>query len=164
MSHPVTELTKDDVDPIPARIVPLVKAAMKWSSRANVWIYEKTRGRVGGRFLMGGAPVCLVSYTGRKTGKRRTTPLIHVPHDGGVLLVASQGGLDTNPLWYENILANPAIEVNVRGAVRALVARPATPDEKLALWPVIRAVHPGFDEYQARTDRDIPVLICTPAS
>jgi hypothetical protein len=47
--------------------------------------------------------------------------------------------------------------------VRAMVARPATPDEKLALWPVIRAVHPGFDEYQARTDRDIPVLICTPA-
>jgi deazaflavin-dependent oxidoreductase (nitroreductase family) len=162
MGHPVTERTKADVDPIPPRIVPFVRAAMKWSSRANVWIYEKTRGRLGGKFLLGGAPVCLVSYTGRKTGKRRTTPLIHIPHDGGVLLVASQGGLDTNPLWYENIRANPAIEVNEFGAVRAMRARQATPDEKLALWPTIRAVHEGFDEYQARTDRDIPVLICTP--
>ena len=162
MSHPVTQLRKEDVDPIPARIVPLVRKVMKWSSRLNVWIYRKTNGRLGGKFIQGGAPVCLVSYTGRKSGKRFTTPLIHIPHEDGVLLVASAGGLDTHPLWFANIQANPDIEVNEFGKVRRMRARQATPDEKLALWPAVRAVHEGFDEYQARTDRDIPVLICTP--
>jgi deazaflavin-dependent oxidoreductase (nitroreductase family) len=162
MSHPVTPLSKQDVDPIPPRLVPLVRRIMKWSSRFNVWLYEKTDGKLGGRFVIGGAPVCLVSYTGRKTGRRLTTPLIHIPHEDGILLVASAGGLDTNPLWYENIQANPEIEVNERGRTRRMRARRATPAEKLAVWPTIRGVHPDFDEYQARTDRDIPVLICTP--
>ena len=107
---------------------------------------------------------CLVSYTGRKSGKRLTTPLIHVPHEDGVLLVASQGGLDTHPLWYRNIQANPAIEVNEFGRVRRMIARTAEPAEKLRLWPVVRAVHPDFDEYQARTDRDIPLVVCTPST
>jgi deazaflavin-dependent oxidoreductase (nitroreductase family) len=79
-----------------------------------------------------------------------------------VLLVASQGGLDTHPLWYRNMTANPDIEINEFGRVRKMRARQATPEEKLAVWPTIRAVHMGFDEYQARTDRDIPVMICTP--
>lgn len=156
-------MRKEDVDPIPPRIVPFVRKVMKWSSRFNVWIYEKTDGKLGGRFALRGARICLVSYTGRKSGKRLTTPLIHIPYDGGILLVASQGGLDTNPLWYENIQANPEIDVNEFGKVRRLRARRATPEEKAAVWPAILAVHPGFDEYQARTDRDIPVLICAPA-
>src|SRR5262249_13926728 len=132
MSHPVTRLTKDDVDPIPAKIVPFVRKVMKWSSRFNVWIYEKTNGKLGGRFALFGPRVCLVSYTGRKSGRRLTTPLIHIPYEGGILLVASQGGLETNPLWYENMLANPAIEVNELGKVRAMRARRATAEEKLA--------------------------------
>lgn len=162
MSHPVTSLKKQDVDPIPEKLVPFIRKVMKYASRFNVWIYEKTDGKLGGKFVVGGAPVCLVSYTGRKSGKRLTTPLIHIPHDDGVLLVASQGGLETHPLWYKNIQANPSIEVNEFGRVRAMRARQATPEEKVALWPTIRAVHKDFDEYQARTDRDIPVLICTP--
>lgn len=162
MTHPVSPLRKEDVDPIPTQIVPVVRKVMKWGSRLNVWIYEKTAGKIGGRFPGSGAPVCLVSYTGRKSGKRLTTPLIHIPHEGGVLLVASQGGLDTHPLWYRNIEANPSIQVNEYGTVRRMRARRATPEEKVELWPVVRAVYPDFDEYQARTDRDIPILICTP--
>jgi len=161
MAHPVSPLGKYDVDPIPAKLVPFIRKVMKWGSRANVWAYQKTGGKIGGTFP-GGAPVCLVSYTGRRSGRRLTTPLIHIPHEGGVLLVASQGGLDTHPLWFKNIEANPGVEVNEFGRVRAMQARVAAPDEKLALWPSIRAVHADFDEYQARTDRDIPVLICTP--
>ncbi|MFO0697112.1 MAG: nitroreductase family deazaflavin-dependent oxidoreductase [Polyangiales bacterium] len=162
MSHPVTSLKKEDVDPIPEKLVPFIRKFMKYASRFNVWIYEKTDGKLGGKFVVGGAPVCLVSYKGRKSGKRLTTPLIHIPHADGVLLVASQGGLESHPLWYKNIKANPTIEVNEFGRVRTMLARQASPEEKLALWPAIRAVHKDFDEYQARTDRDIPVLICTP--
>ena len=161
MAHPVTSLKKEDVKPIPEGAVPIVRRVTKWMSRANVWVYRKTDGRIGGRFL-GGAPVCLVTYTGRRSGKKLTTPLIHIPHGDGILLVASQGGLDKHPLWYLNMRANPDIEVNEFGTVRAMRARQATPEEKLALWPVARDVYPDFDEYQARTDRDIPVMICTP--
>jgi len=162
MSHPVTKLRKEDVDPIPAKLVPMIRRIMKFGSRFNVWLYEKTDGRFGGKFIVGGAPVCLVTMTGRKTGRRLTTPLIHIPHGDGVLLVASQGGLEEHPLWFRNLVANPAIEVNAFGNVRAMIARQASADEKLALWPSILAVHPDFDEYQARTDRDIPVMICSP--
>ena len=162
MSHPVTQLKKEEVDPIPAKIVPFVRKVMKVASRFNVWIYEKTDGKVGGKFVVGGAPVCLVTMIGKKTGMRRTTPLIHIPHGDDILLVASQGGLETHPLWYGNIKANPEIEVNAFGNVRKMRAREASPGEKLALWPIVRGVHPDFDEYQARTDRDIPVLICSP--
>lgn len=162
MSHPVTELRKEDVDPIPKWMVPLVRKLMKWSSRVHVKIYAASRGNWGGKFIVGGAPVCLVSYTGRRSGRTRTTPLIHIPYAGGVLLVASQGGLDSHPLWYENIQVHPEILVNEFGKLRRMHARQATPAQKLALWPMIRAVHKDFDEYQARTDRDIPVLICSP--
>lgn len=162
MSHPVTKLRKEDVDPIPPRIVPFVRAVMKFASRFNVWLYRATNGRMGGRFVIGGAPVCLLTMTGRKSGRTLTTPLIHVPHGDDVLLVASQGGLDTHPLWYRNLVANPDVEINAFGVVRAMRARQATAEEKAALWPAIVAVHPDFDEYQARTDRDIPIMICSP--
>lgn len=162
MSHPVTGLRKQDVEAIPKWTVPLVRRLMKWFSRAHVSIYSATRGQWGGKFIVGGAPVCLVSYTGRRSGRTLTTPLIHIPHDGGVLLVASQGGLDTHPLWYENIQVHPDILINEFGKLRRMHARRATAAQKLALWPIVRAVHGGFDEYQARTDRDIPILICTP--
>ena len=111
MSHPVTQLKKEDVDAIPESLVPFIRKVMKVASRFNVWIYEKTDGKVGGKFVVGGAPVCLVSYTGRKSGKRLTTPLIHIPFEDGVLLVASQGGLEKDPLWFKNITAHPTIEV-----------------------------------------------------
>jgi len=164
VSHPATKLRKEDVSPIPAKAVPFVRAVMKLASRAHVWAYEKSRGRIGGKFVVSGAPICLLTMTGRKTGRRLTTPLIHIPHEGGVLLVASQGGLEEHPLWYKNLLANPDVEINEFGTVRPMTARQATPAEKLELWPRIRAVYADFDEYQARTDRDIPVMICTPRS
>lgn len=153
-----------DVKPIPPKLVPFIRKVMKYASRFNVWIYEKTDGKLGGKFVVGGAPVCLISYTGRKSGKRLTTPLIHVPYEDGVLLVASQGGMDTHPLWYKNLVANPIIEVNEFGRVRTMRAEQASPDDKVKLWRTICAVHPDFDEYQARTERDIPVMICKPLS
>lgn len=163
MSHKVTQLKKEDVQAIPEKMVPAIRKIMKYASRFNVWIYEKTDGKLGGKFIVGGAPVCLVTMTGRKTGIRRTTPLIYIPNGEDILLVASQGGLDSHPIWYKNLTANPEVEINAFGNVRKMRARQATPEEKEQLWPVIRGVHKDFDEYQARTDRDIPVMICSPA-
>ncbi len=162
MSHKVTPLKKEDVDAIPAKLVPMIKKVMKYAARFNVWIYEKTDGKWGGKFIVGGAPVVLVTMIGRKTGIRRTIPLIYIPNGDDILLVASQGGLDMHPLWYKNLVANPDVETNAFGNKRKMRARQATPEEKEQLWPVIRSVHKDFDEYQARTDRDIPVMICSP--
>ncbi|MDP6978020.1 MAG: nitroreductase family deazaflavin-dependent oxidoreductase [Myxococcota bacterium] len=130
-------------------------------SRANVWLYRKTDGRWGGRF-QGGAPVMLVTMRGRKTGLERTAPLIHIPHGEGILLVASQGGLAKNPTWYGNVVANPEISVQVGASHRKMIAREVDDARKAALWPTICNVHPDFDVYQQRTDRNIPVFECLP--
>ena len=146
--------------PIPSRMVPLVKWLMRVMSRTQVWVYRVSRGKLASTFR--GAPVCLLTMTGRKTGRRRTLPLIYVTHGDDVLLVASQGGLDIHPLWYHNLVANPDVEVQVAGEKRPLRARRATPEEKQQLWPAMVAVYPDFDQYQARTERDIPLMICSP--
>jgi deazaflavin-dependent oxidoreductase (nitroreductase family) len=149
-----------EAKPIPAGMVPLVKFAMRIMSRIQVWIYRGSGGRLANTF--GGAPVCLLTMTGRKTGKRRTIPLIYIPHGDNVLLGASQGGLDIHPIWYHNLVANPEVEIRVGSESRPMRARRATPEEKRQLWPALVAIYPSFDEYQARTDRDIPLLICSP--
>lgn len=137
-------------------------------SRINVLLYRKTGGRVGGKWRIGsafprGVPVCLVTTVGRRTGRPRTLPLLFLPDGDRVVLVASQGGLPKNPLWYLNIKANPAVTVQVRRRVREMRARVASPEEKAELWPRLVAMYADFDSYQARTEREIPVVICEPA-
>ena len=101
--------------------------------------------------------------TGRKTGKKRDIPLMHVPHGEQKILVASLGGISKNPVWYYNLKATPDITITVDGARRAYRAREVGPEEKARLWPVLVDAHPPFDTYQARSDRDIPVFVCDPA-
>ncbi|MEQ9462875.1 MAG: nitroreductase family deazaflavin-dependent oxidoreductase [Haliea sp.] len=150
---------REDVDPIPNQS--LVKVFMRWFTRLNVWVFKLSRGRLMKNFP-GGHPICVVGTTGRKSGKRREIALIHLPWRDGILLVASQGGMETNPVWYYNIKANPDIDVMVGGQHRHMVARQASEEEKRELWPHLLSLYPDFDEYQARTDRDIPVFICMP--
>lgn len=140
----------------------IAKTVMRWYSKYNVWIYRLTGGRIGGTFP-GGAPVCLITMLGKKTGIWRTTPLIHIPSGDDIVLVASQGGLSKNPIWYNNLKAHPEITATVGYQRRKLMARQANDEEKAELWPLICAVHPGFSEYQQRTERNIPVMICSPA-
>ena len=160
MATDVTQVRREDVRPIPKGIIPYLKPVIRLVSRLHVWLFRRTQGRRGAR--MQGAPICLVTMTGRKTGKRRTIPLMYIPHGDDVLLIASQAGMDFHPSWYWNIHADPHIEVVAEGRTRQLVAREANDDEKAALWPVAVAVYPDYDDYQARTDRDIPLLICSP--
>jgi deazaflavin-dependent oxidoreductase (nitroreductase family) len=119
----------------------------------------------GGRLLstaFGMASVEL-AVTGRKSGLRRTVMLTApVLDDQRVVLVASKGGDDRDPEWFRNLLSNPDVEVKVlrTGEIRRLRARVATPAEKAELWPQIVATYPGYADYQQRTQRDIPVVIC----
>lgn len=147
--------------PIPAGWVPMIRRAMKWFGALNVLVYRATRGRLMGEFP-GGGPICLVRMRGAKTGKERLIPLIHVAHGDAVILVASQGGTDVNPLWYGNLKANPDVEINFRGNVRKLRARQVSPEEKARIWPVAVAAYAPFQQYQERTKRDIPVFLCEP--
>ncbi|RIL06636.1 MAG: nitroreductase family deazaflavin-dependent oxidoreductase [Proteobacteria bacterium] len=131
-------------------------------SALNVWVYRASGGRVGGRFLRG-APVCLVTTTGRKSGQPRTAPLLYLADGERVVIVASKGGMSKHPAWYGNLVANPRCTVEIGRERRAMTARTASADEKAALWPRLVAMYRDYDDYQARTDRDIPVVILEPA-
>jgi deazaflavin-dependent oxidoreductase (nitroreductase family) len=128
--------------------------------RFNTWIYDLSGGRVLGKFL--GSEICIVTMTGAKTGKKRDIPLMYIPYKDGVLLVASLGGAPRHPTWYHNVVANPDVDVRVKDRTMQLRARRATPAEKVQLWEVCTKYYPPYDEYQARTERDIPVFICEP--
>jgi deazaflavin-dependent oxidoreductase (nitroreductase family) len=122
--------------------------------------YEATDGAEGAEF--NGAPCVIVTTTGRKSGLTRKTPLIRV-HDGdNYLLVASMGGARKNPVWFLNLQANPEFTLRDRGEVHQLVARVADADEKASRWPAALAAWPDYADYQARTDRDIPLIVCEP--
>lgn len=153
---------REDVAPIKENQVRAVRFVMRWSTRLQVAVFRATNGRLMNKFI-GGYPVCVVTTTGAKSGKTRRIALIHLPHGDNKLLVASQGGMEKNPLWYNNIVANPRIKIMVDGPDRDYVARRVSDEEKAQLWPHLLSLYPDFDEYQARTDRNIPVLSCEPA-
>ena len=104
----------------------------------------------------------ILTTVGRKTGSLRRTPLIRVSDGQRYLLVASLGGAPRHPIWYLNLVDNPEVTVQDRGEVHRLRARTAMPSEKAELWPLAVGQWPEYDDYQARTDRDIPLVICEP--
>lgn len=124
---------------------------------AHTLIYRATGGLVGGRIL--NSPVLLLTTTGRKTGKRRTVPLLYLAERDAVVLVASNGGAVRHPTWWLNLQSNPEAEIQINGTRRRVRARQASPEEKQQLWPLLTAMYPGYQKYQEITDRDIPVVI-----
>jgi deazaflavin-dependent oxidoreductase (nitroreductase family) len=120
--------------------------------------YIETDGEEGHDWRRG-APILLLTTTGRKSGRKITKPLIYQPHGDDYLVVASKGGAPRPPEWYLNLEANPEVEVQVRGDRFKARARAATPAEKPDLWQLMVSVWPDYDEYQKRTDRQIPVVI-----
>ena len=99
---------------------------------------------------------------GAKTGRLRSVPLMHVPYEDGVVLVASLGGADFHPTWYWNLKANPEIIVFVGSEKLALIAEQVDDQKKAELWPLICSCYPDYDNYQKRTERNIPVFNCQP--
>lgn len=135
-------------------------------ARTHAWVYRGTGGRIGRRLL--GMEQVLLTTTGRSTGVPRTTPLSAFPVDqgsgagGGVVLVASDGGRPRHPQWYRNLCAQPEVVVQRGTRALAMRARTATPTERDRLWPRIVAAYGGYAHYQARTEREIPLVICEP--
>ena len=146
--------------PITETQTKVIKWLMTPFSRFNAWRYIQSKGSSMGTFA--GRDICVASMIGAKSGKRRDVPLMYVPYQDGVILVASLGGAPKHPTWYYNLVKNPDIDVYVKGEKLALRARRASPEEKAQVWPICCEHYPDYATYQARTDRDIPVFICEP--
>lgn len=129
-------------------------------SGANVAVYRLSKGRFGGK--MQELPVCILHTVGRKSGKARQTPLLYLADGDDLVLVASRGGSDAPPGWWLNLMAMPETMVEIKGAKRRMRPRQATPEEKAAYWPRLTERYSFYDDYQARTARDIPVIVMSP--
>ena len=125
-------------------------------------VYRLTGGKVGGRMV--GAPVLLLTSTGRKSGKSRTNPLLYTRAGDGYAVIASKGGADQHPLWYLNLQANPRAEVTVGRKKRHVRARDAEGEERERLWRALADVFPGYDNYAEKTSRQIPVVVLEPVA
>jgi deazaflavin-dependent oxidoreductase (nitroreductase family) len=106
-----------------------------------------------------GAPVLLLTTTGRRSGEQRIAPLIYGRHGDDYLVVASKGGAPQPPAWYRNLEADPHVEVQVKADRFEAVARTAAPGEKGELWETMTEIWPDYDAYQRKTDRPIPVVV-----
>lgn len=123
----------------------------------HIKTYLETNGADG--HIWRGVPTLLLTTTGRRSGESILLPLIYGTDGPNYLVVASKGGAPTHPGWYENLVANPAVEVQVGADKFKAHARTATPAEKPALWEKMAAIWPAYNEYQKQTSRDIPVVV-----
>ena len=139
----------------------IAKIATRIMSFANTLVFRVSGGRLGSKFLRG-APVCLLTSKGARSGQWRTTPLIYLADGERVVLVASVGGMSRNPAWYHNLVHYAECRVQIGSRVREMSARRASGAEKEQLWPRLLAIYPDYADYQARTERNIPVMILSP--
>jgi len=120
--------------------------------------YRETGGEEG-HIWKKGSKILLLTTKGRKSGEPRTTPLIYENADGNYVIVASKGGTPENPGWYENLSKDPKVELQVKDEVFPARARTAEGEERERLWKLAAQQWPDYDEYQKKTDREIPVVV-----
>ncbi len=131
---------------------------MKYFARAHIWTYQRTDGRLGAKLLW--FPAALITTTGRKTGRQRTTPTLYLREAERVILPASFGGRASNPSWYRNLKEDPKVHIQIRGQHLDLVARDATDDERKTYWPKLIRMYPPYRSYREAADRVIPLVVC----
>jgi len=146
---------------------PLLPRIFRILSRSQAWLYRRTGGRVGGKWRVGSGfrrpvPVLLLEHRGRRSGRLFTTPLLYVRDGRDVMVVASQGGLPSDPQWYRNLVAQPDAHVQIGASRQAVRARVAEGDERIRRWAMLVEAYADFDTYQAWTDREIPVVVLEP--
>jgi deazaflavin-dependent oxidoreductase (nitroreductase family) len=139
----------------------LLATALKYFARAHIAVYESTNGRLGAKLLW--FPAALLTTTGRKSGQPRTTPTLYMRDGDRVILPASFGGRDSDPLWYRNLKEHPEVRVQIRDEHLDLVARDATDEERRRYWPTLIKMYPPYRNYRDATDRVIPLVVCEPA-
>ena len=125
---------------------------------AHVAAYLETDGEQGHDWK-NGAPALILTTVGRKSGEERLSPLIYGMAGEHPMIVASKGGHPKHPAWYLNIRANPEVQVQIRGDKFTARARDATPEERPELWKQMTEIWPDYDNYQRKTDREIPIVV-----
>ncbi len=128
----------------------------------HTFLYRRTGGRLGGGAPGVGGKVLLLDHVGAKSGTERTSPLLYVEDGDDLVVIASKGGYPKNPAWFHNLRANPDTTVQVGGERRPVHARVATAEERERLWPQAVAAYSGYEDYRARTEREIPLVILEP--
>jgi deazaflavin-dependent oxidoreductase (nitroreductase family) len=119
--------------------------------------FRANDGKVAGVF--GGAPLLLLTTTGAKSGRKHTTPLVHLEDSGRIYVFGSMGGAPKNPAWYHNLVANPDVTVELPGETFEASAVPVSGDERERIWAAQKEAMPAFEDYEAKTDREIPVVM-----
>ena len=131
--------------------------------RDQVELYERSGGTEGTTLRDTGLPVILVTHRGNKTGAVRKTPLMRVQDGAKYVLVGSMGGAPTDPVWVQNLRANPAVEIRDLTVVQPMKAREVDDQrERARLWKLAVAAFPPYEEYQAKTTRKIPLFVAEP--
>jgi deazaflavin-dependent oxidoreductase (nitroreductase family) len=131
-------------------------------TRLHTIAYRLSRGLLGSR-IPGGPPMLLLDHVGARSGVKRTTPLVYLEDGKDIVIVASKGGSPRHPAWFHNLRTNPETTVQVGSRRIAVTARVATAKERSRLWPRVVALYRGYELYQKRTKRQIPLVILEPA-
>ena len=119
--------------------------------------FRANDGKVTGVFA--GAPVLLLNTTGARSGRTHTTPLVYQQDGDRIVVFGSKGGSPTHPAWYHNLVANPIVTVELPGERFEAKAATVEGPERERIWSAQKEIMPGFAEYEAKTDRQIPVVV-----
>jgi len=125
-------------------------------SALHTYFYQRTHGALGSN--LAGIPMLLLITTGRKTGKRRVTPLGYFTHQGTIFIIASNGGRDYHPDWYLNLVASPRVTIQVKDKLLEVSARHTEEEERQRLWKILVQVAPIYRRYEKQTLRQIPII------
>ena len=137
------------------RVWPITRRVMG----LHTTIYRASGGHIGHHLPGVPAPMLLLDHVGAKSGKKRTSPLLYLTDGDDLVIVASKGGYPKHPAWFHNLKANPDTTVQVGTERRKVRARVANAEQRKRLWPKAVEVYDGYAQYQARTGREIPLVI-----
>lgn len=139
----------------------MISTIQRIGLNVHQWLYDATDGRIGAS--IGGRPMLLLRHVGRKTGQKRTSALLYVPDGDNYAVIASKGGDPKHPAWYHNITANPEVEIQIGRTTIPVRVHVAEGEERERIWKKADEINKGgYEQYQAKTDRKIPVVVLEP--